>query len=314
MHYHRNAKTNENQRSAMQASKKSSRQLAEQYLVSHVTCAKWKKANNPTDGNHAPLTIHYAVPEEFWTVIKTVRQKFKLPLDDLLNALVKYVPNLNRSNCYRILRFYQLNQLSEKEKKELKKFAKYPPGFLHIDCFYLPKVNGKRLYVYLAIDRATRMIFMRVYEKKGKYEAADFLLQALNFYPYRIHHILTDNGREFTMKKQTSFGRIGTRGVIFEVICELTGIEHRQTKIRHPWTNGLAERAVRTVKEHTTKLERYQSVEAMIIDILHFQDIHNFQRHLKGLNFKTPYQATMEWYVKEPKLFLKNPNELLTIR
>jgi len=32
------------------------------------------------------------------------------------------------------------------------------------------------------------------------------------------------------------------------------------------------------------------------------------------LEFKTPYQTVDDWFIKEPKLFIKNPNELLTIR
>jgi transposase-like protein len=314
MHYHRNAKTNVNQRAEIKRSVKSARHLAKQYLVSNVTCSKWKKADHLEDKSHKPETIHYAVPKEFWPLIKQVRLKFKLPLDDLFSALADYVPGLKRTNCYRILLHYHLNQLSEKEKRELKKFAKYPPGFLHIDCFYLPKINGKRHYVYLAIDRATRLVFLRVYERKGKVEAADFLVQALTFYPYRIHTILTDNGREFVMKGQQSFGRKSTKGVYFEILCELAGISHRKTKAYHPWTNGMAERMVRTVKDYTIKLEHYETLESMIISIYHFQDIHNFQRRLKSLNFKTPYQVTMEWFIKEPNLFLKNPNELLIIR
>lgn len=314
MHYHRNATTNVNQRVEMQKSISTARQLAEQYLVSHVTCNKWKKADHTKDKSHKPDNIYYAVPQEYWEVIKQVRLKFKFPLDDLFVALADYVPGLKRINCYRILLHYRINRLNEKEKKEVKKFANCPPGFLHIDCFYLPKMNGQKLYAYLAVDRATRLLFLRIYPHKGKREAADFLMQALAFYPYRIHTILTDNGREFAMRGQQSFGSISQKGVLFELICELAGITHRKTKVRHPWTNGMAERMVRTVKEHTTKLETYDSQESMIMSIIHFQDAHNFQRKLKALNFKTPFQATMEWYIKEPKLFLKNPNELLTIR
>lgn len=314
MHYHRNAKTNVNQRGEMQKSLKSARALAEQYLVSHVTCSKWKSANHLEDKSHAPQTIHYAVPKEFWKVIKLVRTKFKLPLDDLFQALADYIPSLNRINCYRILLHYHLNRLNEEEKREIRKFAKYPPGFLHIDCFYLPKLDGQKRYVYLAIDRATRLLFLRVYEHKSREEAADFLIAALGFFPYRIHHILTDNGREFAMRGQTSFGKVSRNGVLFEIICELAGIEHRKTKAYHPWTNGMAERMVRTIKEHTIKLEEYPDPESMIIGIYHFQDIHNFQKRIKALNFKTPFQVTMEWFVKEPKLFFKNPDELLTIR
>ena len=314
MHYHRNAKTNVNQRQEMRKSKLSARQLAEQYLVSHVTCNKWKKTNHVTDKSHRPEVIHYSVDKSFWTLIKQVRTKTKLPLDELFHSLHTYIPNLNRTNCYRILLHYRLNRLNEKEKRELRKFATYPPGFLHIDCFYLPKINGQKTYVYLAVDRATRLIFLRAYHRKGKEEAADFLIQALSFYPYRIHTVLTDNGSEFHMRGRQSYGRISTRGVLFEIICEMAGIDYRHTKVKHPWTNGMAERMVRTVKEHTIHLQSYESIEMMIIDVYNFQNVHNFQRRLKALSFKTPYEVTMEWFVKEQKLFLKNPNELLTIR
>lgn len=314
MHYHRNAKTNVEQRKAIKASYQSTRELARQYLISHVTAAKWKKADHLEDRSHKPYMIHYAVPQEYWTLIKRVRERAKVPLDDLLLQLSEYVPSLKRGNLYRILRFYNLNRLSDKEKREIKKFKQYPPGYLHIDCFYLPKFNGKRMYCYLAIDRATRVIFLRIYHRKNKEAAADFLVQALGFYPFRIHTILTDNGKEFTNIGQKGYGRIGKNPVLFEIVCELAGIDYRKTKAKHPWTNGMAERAVRTVKENTIQLERYESLESVVIGILHYQDIHNFRYRMKVLNYKTPYQITMEWFMKEPKLFIKHPNELLIIR
>jgi transposase-like protein len=276
--------------------------------------AKWKKVDHLEDKSHRPETVYYAVPQEYWGLIKKVRERAKLPLDDLLLQLSEYVPSLKRGNLYRILRYYQLNRLSEKEKREIKKFKQYPPGFLHIDCFYLPKFEGKRMYCYLAIDRATRMIFLRIYPRKNKEAAADFLVQVLGFYPFRIHTILTDNGKEFTNLKQKSYGRIGKNPILFEIICDLAGIDCRKTKTKHPWTNGMAERAIREVKENTLKLETYESLESAVIGVLHYQDIHNFRYRMKVLNYKTPFQITMEWFIKEPKLFIKHPNELLTIR
>lgn len=315
MHYHRNAKTNVCQRQAIQESVESSRNLAETYHVSHVTAAKWKKSDHTEDKSHRPDLIHYAVPQEFWKLIRKVRENAKLPLDDLLVQLADYVPNLRRGNLYRILLHYKLNKLTEKERREIKQFKKYPPGYLHIDCFYLPKINGIRWYCYLAVDRATRLLFLRVYPRKNKEVAADFLVQALGFYPFKIHTILTDNGGEFTNQgKQGFYGRKLESSVPFELICELAGIDYRRTKFKHPWTNGMAERMVRTVKENTIKLERYETPEEATIDIAQFEVTHNFRSRLKALEFKTPYQTTLEWFIKEPKLFLKNPNELLTIR
>lgn len=314
MQYHRNAKTNINQRKIIKESGQSARKLAESFFISHVTAAKWKKVDHLEDKSHKPNVIHYAVPKEFWKLIKKVRQFAKLPIDDLLLQLSNYVPNLKRGNLYRILLHYRMNRLTEKEKRQLKKFRHYPPGYLHIDCFYLPKINKERWYVYLAIDRATRLLFLRVYSRKDKYSAADFLAQAMGFYPFRIHTILTDNGREFTNLGQRTFGRKGKNPVPFELICELAGIDYRRTKFRHPWTNGMAERAVKEIKDNTVNLERYVSLEDMTIEILHYQDIHNFRCRLRMLGYKTPYQATMDWFVKEQKLFLKHPNELLTIK
>jgi transposase InsO family protein len=43
-------------------------------------------------------------------------------------------------------------------------------------------------------------------------------------------------------------GALGWIGHIFGRVCEQHGIEHRLTKPYHPWTNGQAERMVRTIK------------------------------------------------------------------
>lgn len=314
MHYHRNAKTNICQRQAIKESRESARKLAKTYHVSPVTTAKWKKSDHIEDKSHRPENIHYAVQKEFWKIIKKARENTRLPLDDLLVQLAGYVPNLKRGNLYRILLHYKINKTTEEERREIRKFKKYPPGYLHIDCFYLPRIKGRRWYCYLAVDRATRLLFLRVYPKKDQYSAADFLVNALGFYPFKIHTILTDNGAEFTNLNRKSFGRIGKNLVPFELICELSGIDYRRTKFKHPWTNGMAERMVRTIKDHTTKLEKYESTEEAAVSILQFQDTHNFKSRLRVLEYRTPYQITMEWFLKEPRLFIKNPSELLIIR
>jgi transposase-like protein len=312
MHYHRNAKTNVNQRAIIKKSLESARKLSRKYEVSHVTCNKWKKAEFAEDKRSTPHTIHYAVPKEFWKIIKRVRQKALMPLDDLFLAMQPYIPNLNRTNCYRVLTYLKLNKLSEKEKRKSRKFKMYKPGYLHIDVFYLPKINKKRYYCFLAIDRATRMVFLELYERKGKEESADFLFKCLSFFPFRIYTILTDNGREFTMRGAKPFGKEIKNEHLFELACKIFGIEHRKTKVRHPWTNGMAEKMVDITKDHTTRINHYKNSDEALADIKRFQIVHNFQRRLKALNFKSPYEVTMEWFIKEPNMFIFNPNELLT--
>jgi len=68
--------------------------------------------------------------------------------------------------------------------------------------------------------------------------------------PYKIHTILTDNGIQFRYAPRYAAGptaRYMTH--MFAMRCRENGIEHRFTKINHPWTNGQVERMNRTIKE-----------------------------------------------------------------
>ncbi len=64
--------------------------------------------------------------------------------------------------------------------------------------------------------------------------AAEFLRNLIKAVPYKINKILTDNGIQFTNHDhhKNAFTHI------FERVCNENKIEHRKTKIKHPWTNG----------------------------------------------------------------------------
>jgi len=70
-----------------------------------------------------------------------------------------------------------------------------------------------------------------------------------------VHTVLTDNGIQFTERKGSS------RAHIFDRVCLENEIEHRLTKVNHPWTNGQVERMNRTLKEATVKRYHYSSHE-----------------------------------------------------
>jgi transposase InsO family protein len=100
-------------------------------------------------------------------------------------------------------------------------------------------------------------------------------------------------------------------GHIFDRVCRENGIAHRLTRPYHPWTNGQAERMNRTVKDATIKVFHYPDLESLKAHILAFVMAYNFAKHLKRLQWRTPFQAICEAWAKDPALFKINPHHLI---
>ena len=130
-----------------------------------------------------------------------MRQSGEMPLGDSLGAAQTLLPHLRRSSLHRLLVRHGCNRLVKKEQQATGQsgaFKDYGPGYLHIDCFYLPKLDGQKHCCFVALDRATRLVFLTVYANKDKEAATDFLRRCLSFYPFKVQKILTDNGRPTT--------------------------------------------------------------------------------------------------------------------
>ena len=83
---------------------------------------------------------------------------------------------------------------------EKKTFKDYEPGFIHIDIKYLPKMPDEetRRYLFVAIDRATRWVYMKTYADQTEGSSIDFLSRVKAACPVKIIKLLTDNGTQFT--------------------------------------------------------------------------------------------------------------------
>jgi len=110
----------------------------------------------------------------------------------------------------------------------VKTFKDYEPGFLHIDIKYLPQMPDEthRRYLFVAIDRATRWVFMRSYRDQTDSSSTDFLRRLKQAAPMKIKTILTDNGSQFT-DRFTSTTRSPSGQHVFDLACVSLGIEHR---------------------------------------------------------------------------------------
>jgi IS30 family transposase len=157
---------------------------------------------------------------------------------------------LSRSALHRCLQQRAISRLPEVggDKPAKKRFKRYPIGYFHIDLAEVRTAEGKS-NLFVSIDRRSKFVHPRLEKKAGKMEAARFLRDLLQALPYRIHTVLTDNGIQFANRALDSHAFAH----IFDRVCSENGIEHRPTKVRHPWTNGQVERMNRTIKEATVK-------------------------------------------------------------
>jgi transposase InsO family protein len=201
--------------------------------------------------------------------------------------------------------------LPPEEKGQTQAFKDYAPGYLHIDTAQI-NLGKDKWYLFVAIDRATRFVYVELHDHKRMNTAAEFLKQALAQYPFKVVKILTDNGIEFSYNllveaKKPKDGR----GHPFVKICEDQQIEHRTTLVKHPWTNGMVEAMNKKIKANTIKRFHYDSVEALKEHLYAYILNYNFNLKLRAIGRKPPFEAILDFYQKTPDIFTINPDHLI---
>ncbi len=321
--YHSNVTTNINIRTEIQKSTLTNVQLAERFNTSAQTISKWRNRDFTQDTSCKPKKIAYALSPVEKTLAISLRQSSWMPLDEVWESLLSVNHKISRSSIYRCFRAENINKVPQEKKDIAKKFKAYNPGFLHMDVTYLPKLNGQSYYLFVAIDRATRLLFYHIYENKTAENTEGFIDRCIEFFPMKIPHILTDNGLEFTNRLiKSKTGNLCQKPSKMDIKCTENNIEHRLTKPSTPKTNGMVERVNATIKNNTILNTKYQNKTDMQSDIMAFLWHYNlYRRHgslRKELNVKTPMQAVERWYEIEPEIFNKKPcdfkNSLLNLQ
>ena len=312
--YHSNAVTNIHIRSDINGSNLKNSEIAEKFNISEPTVSKWKNREKFEDKTSKPHKIHYVLSDLQKAIITQVRTHTWWALDEIVELVFPENPLSKRSAVYRTFVKEGINKVPQKEKDKAKKFKEYEPGYLHIDVTYLPKFNGIKYYLFVAIDRATRTLYYKVYDAKTAENAELFMNECLEFFPFGITHVLTDNGFEFTNKLiKSKKGNYCTKPSKLDEICRKKNIDHRLTKPGTPKTNGMVERVNDTIKKGTIKRTEYDNNEQMNKDLMNFL-VHYilYRRHgslRKEINVKTPFDAIEKWYQIKPEIFKKNPME-----
>jgi hypothetical protein len=248
---HKRARTTPAIRKKIQESTLSERALSEKYGITRTTVRKWRHRDSVEDRPIMPKTLHTTLSQlEEWIVVE-LRITLLLPLDDLLAVIRQFInPRVSRSGLDRCLRRHgvaNLKALIPKEESapgvKIKTFKKYEPGFVHVDVKYLPQMpdEKQRKYLFVAIDRASRWVYIEIRTDKSAASASAFLGNLVKKAPFTITKLLTDNGKEFTDRFCATGSRTPSEEHRFGQICHKHGIEHRLIKPRHPQTNGMVE-------------------------------------------------------------------------
>jgi transposase InsO family protein len=167
-----------------------------------------------------------------------------------------------------------------------------------------------------------------LHHKAGKKAATAFLRNLIAAVPYRLHIVLTpsqrlqtnacramDDGIQFTNHDR----HIYAFEHIFDRVCREHQIEHRLTKIKHPWTNGQIERIPLTVCRQTVAGQRNRTIKDATVKRFHYDDhdqlrnhmanfisAYNFGRKLKTLKGLTPYEFICKCWTSQPERFTLN--------
>lgn len=306
---HRKAKTTHAVRREIQLCKESVAKAAKKYNVNPKTILKWRKRGTVEDAKMGPKKSGLkALTEGEEQMVVAFRQMTLLPLDDVLYALQETIPALTRSNLHRCLQRHGISRLpvTAEKKREIKSFKSYPIGYFHVDIAEVSTEEGKH-YLFVAIDRTCKFVYAEIHGSQTKLIAAGFLRNLIVAVPYKINKILTDNGLQFTNHER----HIYAFEHIFDHVCRQNGIEHRTTKVRHPWTNGQVERMNKTLKDATIKTFRYQTCEQLKKHLHSYLMAYNFARRLKALKGKTPWEFILEQWKISPQTFIYDPHQFI---
>jgi len=305
--------------------------LARRVGVSVSTIARWKKRSSVEDAWHTPQRLQTTLTPAQESVVLALRTTLGLSLDDLLAVVREFIhPTITRASLHRMLKRHGVSSREARrvERPKAKPFKAYEPGFVHVDVKYLPQMADEtsRRYLFVAIDRATRWVFVRIYASKSAANARRFLKDLHKAAAFRIRTILTNNGKEFTDRFITQGERTPTGQHQFDQLCAELGIEHRPTRPRSHQANGMVVLDGRTPKGVPAGMpegpeRRDQRFNGRIADILrthHFRSgeeleatllryawLYNHHLPQKALGHVSPIQAMKRWQQSHPGLFHK---------
>lgn len=299
---HANAATTPKTRAYIQASTASVCELVAELGISRKTVQRWRGRTTTDDRTSRPKRIATSLSPLEEELVRELRTRLDLPLDDIVEVMRRCLkPDLSRSATHRCLQRHGISNRPKSPKPPVGSFEEAPIGFVHIDLKHLPALQRRKSYAFVAIDRATRYVYLEIHPRRNAATAAGFLERLLAHFPARVHTILTDNGSEFTdrfaidMPGKPKNKPSGNHS--FDRVCASAGIQHRLTKPFRPQTNGVVERFNRRISEAIGR-ERKRGIAHRLFashadrDAFLARFVHDYNHtRLKCLRYQAPKQV-----------------------
>ena len=188
-------------------------------------------------------------------------------------------------------------KLAKRERRANRYERRIPGEMVHSDTKRFPNINRpdrfrqpiiKAPVLYIAIDDYSRFLVADILPDKTMWSSAIFLESAALRLPFSMDVYYTDNGSEY--KGNTTHALVAT--------CARLGIQQKYTKPNHPWTNGKAERVIKTITEQwfNKNRDQFTSLETMKKSLYEYVDWYNHERPHQGINNLTPIQRLTQYY------------------
>jgi len=186
---------------------------------------------------------------------------------------------------------------SKQEKEAHGEIETEHPGYLGAqDTYYVGTLKGVgRIYQQTFIDTYSKVVFVKLYDRKNALVAADLLNdRVLPFFEQQavsLLRVLTDRGTEFCGSLQNHE---------YQLYLAIENIDHTRTKARHPQTNGICERFHRTIQDEfyaiAFRKKLYTTLVELQVDLDEWVAQYNQERtHTGKYCFgRTPLQTFQE--------------------
>jgi transposase InsO family protein len=263
-----------------------------EFEVPRSSFYRWKKAYE-AGGKDAllrkrPVAKRHPrqIPPEYVEKILHLRSTYHLGPQRIAWYLERYHDfKTSCSSVYRTLKRNGVGPLPRhvgRRAIHTRRYAKRVPGHqIQVDVKFLnlrTEDDRKiRRYQFTAIDDATRVRALKIYQRHNQKSAIDFIDYVVEKFPFRIHTVRTDRGHEWQAQ--------------FHWHVEDKGMRHVYIKPRSPQLNGKVERSHRTDQEEFYQLLTYTDDVDLNAKLREWEKFYNLSRPHGAHNGKTPYEA-----------------------